>query len=98
MTQPKLSQNQTVALKLFAKATAPNQDMWRLSGPAQATLRQAILQGLTGTKLAKAKCGMSALQTKLLELSQAPTDVCLARQYDHVSAWVKETLEVKHEH
>lgn len=92
MTKPELSQDQTVALKLFAKATAPNHDMWRLSGPAQATLRQAILQGLTGTKLSKAKCGVTALQTKLFELSQAPTDVCLARQYDHVSAWVKETF------
>ena len=59
-----MTDNQAKGVQLFREGS---KGIWGLTGDSQSTLRQTIMQLLTGEKMPKAKCGINALTVKVRE-------------------------------
>lgn len=52
---------------------------WNMSGPHNAAARQSLMQAITGQKLPKAKCGITAIDSEIRAILKPASD-CQARE------------------
>ncbi len=81
------------ACQMLERMTRGTFAMFHMAGDSRSTQRQELMQALTGQKLPKAKCGITALQSGFYSLAQAngwdkPRD-CIAVTERSFEAWAE---------
>lgn len=61
---------------------------WELAGPHFKKIRQKIMHGLTGEKLPIAKCGVTAIERTLIDISKVEGN-CAAVREKNLAEWIK---------
>lgn len=94
MTTPN---NILAALALLKVATRGHFIIGDLAGDRNAPTRQLIMGAIEGKKMAKAKCGITALETKFYAAAGITLRfcTCIADRESKFAAWAKEQIETK---
>lgn len=90
---------QLKALRLLDINTRGSFDVYRLAGDAASSDRQNIMQTLTGNKMPKAKCGVTAMREQFMQLARdhGANDAlenasCFAARDDVFADWARNQI------